>query len=100
MPCHGPKTVTIRTGAGKVEGLTRAGKFGGSSVIFSTAFVASQEFTTVRNVGDEVPAAILSNMLRAHPADTLLTRLLTYTDEAQTLPKRVVQQHYSDPRHF
>ena len=30
-------------------------------------------------------------MLRAHLADTVLTRLLTYNDEAQTLPKRVVQ---------
>ena len=38
-----------------------------------------------------MPAAILSNMLRAHPADTVLTRLLTYNDEAQALPKRVVQ---------
>jgi hypothetical protein len=28
------------------------------------AVVASQEFTSPRNVGDEVPAAILSNMLR------------------------------------
>ena len=54
-------------------------------------------------------ATILSSVLRAHLADTLLTRLLTYNDEAQTLPKRVVQPillmlsmggHYSDPRHF
>lgn len=57
----------IGTGVGKVEGLTRAGKFGGSPVILSTAFVASQELTTLRNVGDEVPAAVLSNMLRASP---------------------------------
>jgi len=57
----------IGTGAGKVEGLTGAGKFGGSSVIFNTAFVPSQEVATLRNVGDEVPAAILSNMLRASP---------------------------------
>src|SRR5260370_14671471 len=55
----------IGTGAGKVEGLTGASKFGRSSVIFSTAFVPSQELTTLRDVGDEVPAAILSNMLRA-----------------------------------
>src|SRR6266446_9367234 len=53
------------TGAGKFGGLTGAGKFGGSSAIFSTAFVPSQELRTLRNVGDEVPAAILSNMLRA-----------------------------------
>jgi len=32
-----PQTVMIGTGAGKVEGLTETGKFGGSSVIFSTA---------------------------------------------------------------
>ena len=68
----------IGTGAGKVEGLTGAGKFGGSSVGFSTAFVPSQELTTLRNVGDEVRAAILSNMLRGHLADTL-TRLRTTT---------------------
>jgi hypothetical protein len=35
------------------------------------AVVASQEFTSPRNVGDEVPAAILSNMLRAATSLTL-----------------------------
>ena len=85
----------IGTGAGKVEGLTGAGKFGGSSVIFNTAFVPSQEVATLRNVGDEVPAAILSNMLRDHLADPLLTRLLTYNDEAQTLPRGCYSQFCS-----
>jgi hypothetical protein len=38
-----------------------------------------------------VPAAILSNVLRAHLADTVLTRLLTY-DEAQTCQRGLYSQ--------
>ena len=87
----------IGTGAGKVEGLTEAGKFGGSSVIFSTAFVPSQELTTLRNVGDEVPAAILSNMLRA---SLPLRRRPAREGGTANFARALHGGHYSDPRHF
>jgi hypothetical protein len=45
-------------------------------VRFSTAFVASKEFTTYETL-ETTPGATLSNLLRAQLADTALTRLLT-----------------------
>ena len=75
----------IGTGTGRVGGLTGAGKVGALSVSFRTTFVAPQELTTLRNVGDAWPAAILSNLVRARLADTAQTNsLLTYDDETQT----------------
>src|SRR6266849_2907677 len=75
----------IGTGTGRVGGLTGAGKVGALSVSFRTTFVAPQEFTTLRNVGDAWPAAILPNLARAHLADTAQTSSLRrYDDETQS----------------
>ena len=51
VPCDCPKNAMMATGAGKVRALTGAGKFGGSSVSFSTAFIAPQEFTMYETLG-------------------------------------------------
>ncbi len=70
---------------GRVGRLTGARKFGGLSVSFRPAFIAPQEFTTLRNVGDEWPQQSYRSLVRAHLADTTsISRLLTYDYETQT----------------
>ena len=81
----------IRTGAGKVEGLTGAGTFGESSVIFSTAFVShppnSRPTKCWRRGARSNPVEYAASFTTA---DTVLTRP-TYDDKAQTCQRDVVQ---------
>ena len=102
----------IGTGAGKVEGLTGAdkfggssAKFGGSSAIFST--LLSRPKSSHRH--EMVPAAILEYGAGPRLADTVPTRVLTCDDDAHTCQRasgtvncvRTLHRgHYSDPRHF
>jgi hypothetical protein len=102
VPRRGRKTVMIGTGAGKVEGLTRAGKFGGSS--YGVCRVPGIHNASKCRRRD----ARSNSMEYAAPLQTTaLTRLLAYDDKAQASQEggtanfaRVsIGGDCSDPRH-